>query len=240
MSTFTPAPNRYTNAAQAATAMLAGNATITLVSLKSNARYTFKIVASKRKEGDTRPPVHFVRWLHAKDVDDDKSYKYMGMISEAPRRNFVATKATKDEVKGSVAFKAFGWALGQLLAGNLPEQLEVWHEGRCCRCGRKLTVPESIAAGIGPECAGKVTPIEFGREITVPGTAVEAKTAAKVATVAKKTAKADAKELAKADEADSGEVVDFNKRWRELKDASARLEAAREEAAYMAEMEEGR
>ena len=27
--------------------------------------------------------------------------------------------------------------------------------GNCCRCGRLLTVPESIAAGIGPECASK-------------------------------------------------------------------------------------
>lgn len=27
--------------------------------------------------------------------------------------------------------------------------------GRCCRCNRTLTVPESIEAGIGPECASK-------------------------------------------------------------------------------------
>lgn len=28
-------------------------------------------------------------------------------------------------------------------------------EGRCVRCNRALTVPESIEAGIGPECASK-------------------------------------------------------------------------------------
>lgn len=28
-------------------------------------------------------------------------------------------------------------------------------EGRCLRCNRKLTHPESIEAGIGPECAGR-------------------------------------------------------------------------------------
>lgn len=32
---------------------------------------------------------------------------------------------------------------------------EVLHEGRCVRCNRKLTHPESIKSGIGPECAGK-------------------------------------------------------------------------------------
>lgn len=30
------------------------------------------------------------------------------------------------------------------------------HAGRCCVCGRELTNPESIASGIGPECAGKM------------------------------------------------------------------------------------
>jgi hypothetical protein len=29
------------------------------------------------------------------------------------------------------------------------------NEGRCCRCGRELTVPASIHAGMGPDCAEK-------------------------------------------------------------------------------------
>jgi hypothetical protein len=33
---------------------------------------------------------------------------------------------------------------------------KVHHEGRCGRCGRTLTVPESIESGIGPECAKKM------------------------------------------------------------------------------------
>jgi hypothetical protein len=36
--------------------------------------------------------------------------------------------------------------------GVLGRLLEVWHEGRCGRCGRALTVPESVERGIGPEC----------------------------------------------------------------------------------------
>jgi hypothetical protein len=45
--------------------------------------------------------------------------------------------------------------------GSTPERHGYWYEegytllveGRCCVCNRKLTHPESIAAGIGPECA---------------------------------------------------------------------------------------
>lgn len=46
------------------------------------------------------------------------------------------------------------WVMARLQSGNgLPETVEVWHEGRCARCARRLTVPESIILGLGPECA---------------------------------------------------------------------------------------
>jgi hypothetical protein len=31
--------------------------------------------------------------------------------------------------------------------------LEIHYSANCCKCNRKLTTPESIAMGIGPECA---------------------------------------------------------------------------------------
>ena len=41
--------------------------------------------------------------------------------------------------------KAFSWAWSHLVGEVLPnEQLEIWHEGRCARCNRKLTVPEDL------------------------------------------------------------------------------------------------
>jgi len=35
-------------------------------------------------------------------------------------------------------------------------QYEILNEGRCLRCNRKLTTPESIAKGIGPICAERL------------------------------------------------------------------------------------
>jgi hypothetical protein len=32
---------------------------------------------------------------------------------------------------------------------------EVMHVGKCCKCRRLLTTPESIQRGIGPECSGE-------------------------------------------------------------------------------------
>jgi len=51
----------------------------------------------------------------------------------------------------------FAWLIRALDAGRDVSSLAlITHEGRCGRCGRLLTVPASVACGIGPECAGKM------------------------------------------------------------------------------------
>ena len=54
------------------------------------------------------------------------------------------------------SFQALRWTLLQLSTNNLPDDLEIRHEGKCCKCGRALTVPSSIDSGIGPECSKKM------------------------------------------------------------------------------------
>lgn len=52
---------------------------------------------------------------------------------------------------------AFGWLWGKLSSLTpLPANVTFHHAGRCGKCARLLTVPESIELGFGPECAGKV------------------------------------------------------------------------------------
>jgi hypothetical protein len=48
--------------------------------------------------------------------------------------------------------KTFKTLLESIAKGALPSGWEFRHEGRCGRCGRTLTVPESIDSGFGPEC----------------------------------------------------------------------------------------
>jgi len=47
----------------------------------------------------------------------------------------------------------FQYVFNKLIQGTLSEFIEIWHEGRCGKCGRQLTVPSSIESGIGPECS---------------------------------------------------------------------------------------
>lgn len=129
---------------------LAGNATLTLVSEKTGTRYTFRI--RKPKAAEANCP-YFVSVMYG--PDNETQYTYLGCIF--PNQSYRhGRKSSLPE--GDVRERAFLWFWNALFRNTVPAQMEVWHEGRCCRCNRKLTVPESIAAGIGPECAGRVQP----------------------------------------------------------------------------------
>jgi len=134
--------------------VFAGNATFTLRSKKTGERFTYRMAAAKNVNnllmGTGQQKVYFVSLLRGPSNEDD--YAYMGLIDA---RGFHCT--TKSRVREEApSYKAFSWFFAKLQAGGtMPKTLEVWHEGRCGRCGRKLTVPESVAAGLGPECAGR-------------------------------------------------------------------------------------
>ena len=131
---------------------LAGNATFTLRSKKTGTRFTYKVTEEKKKETETKIG-YWVKYMFG--TDNERDFRYMGYLvkSMAGWRYVHGKYPTKscqhDTAKSTLAIR---WFFAMLEAGKLSEELEVWHEGRCGRCGRKLTVPESIANGIGPEC----------------------------------------------------------------------------------------
>jgi hypothetical protein len=132
--------------------MLAGNCRVTFLNTETGNRFTYRIRQSEQQDGDTRPPVHFVQLLNG--PDNETMFTYMGTIFG--RRNFKHTKRSKVG-EDTPSFKVFQWVWRHLESGSrLPDKIEIWHEGRCGRCGRALTVPSSIELGIGPECASQM------------------------------------------------------------------------------------
>jgi uncharacterized protein DUF6011 len=131
----------------AKTFALAGNAIITLESLKTGAHFTFKVSQAKDKAtGDLKTGLYFVSVLNGQNNESD--YMYIGMIRNG---GFTLTRGSRAG-GDAMSVKAFNFFWN----AQAPEQLVVRHEGRCGRCGRTLTVPESIDLGIGPECFAKM------------------------------------------------------------------------------------
>lgn len=117
--------------------IFAGNSTFTFLNSESGNRFTFKV--KKAKDSD----LFFLSVLTGPD-----QYSYLGTIS-----NGIYKHGNKSNFSAGVqSEKVFSYVLNKLKSGSLPEFVEVWHEGKCGKCGRQLTVPSSIDNGIGPEC----------------------------------------------------------------------------------------
>lgn len=139
--------------------ILAGNATVTFVSKKSGNRFTYKVKQAPRKEGDNpNNTLYFVSLLVGQDNEND--YSYIGVItryvcpSGSESLNFRTTKASKVNVDAP-SVMAMEWVITFLGGREVPPMTEIWHSGRCGRCGRTLTVPESLERGLGAECFEK-------------------------------------------------------------------------------------
>ena len=126
--------------------------TVTLRSAVTGVRFTFQIMPQDKeavKLNGTKDQRFWVKFLFGQNNESD--YRYLGQILNG---YFSLTKKSRDSglSETTPSYKAFQWAFSGLFAGKMPEGLEVIHCGKCARCGRKLTDPESVKNGFGPEC----------------------------------------------------------------------------------------
>ena len=126
--------------------LLAGKSITTFLNSESGNRYTYKISKKKNSERD----IYFVKVLTGRDNESD--YTFFGSIYN---NNFKWSQ--KSSIKeDATSVKVFSYVFTNLFQNKLDSRIQIWHEGFCGKCGRKLTVPESILNGIGPECAKKL------------------------------------------------------------------------------------
>jgi hypothetical protein len=121
---------------------LAGKAIFTVVSKKTGTRFTFKV----RKPNESSP--HFVSLLNG--PCNESSYTFLGTIFNGESYHHGRKSRVTPEAPSA---QAFNWIWKHRNDPVLLEKVEVHHEGKCCRCGRTLTTPESVTNGYGPECA---------------------------------------------------------------------------------------
>jgi hypothetical protein len=145
--------------------MLAGRCIVTLESIANGDRDTYLVEQvideveytdddGKKKTKNVRRDKWFVSLLVGSD--NNRNYKYLGFIDSAfGGRAFRTTKGTaKNKSASAENINRFGDTFRDLVAGkDNGHQTRVWHHGICGRCCKTLTVPASIATGLGPICA---------------------------------------------------------------------------------------
>lgn len=116
--------------------------------------YTYRISLKKAK--GNYPDTFFVSVLTG--PDNNSNYSYLGILN--PQTGAVRTTAKSKFQAESFTVRLLNRVLARLWADDVQTientGFSLHHEGKCGRCGRRLTVPESIETGLGPECAGKV------------------------------------------------------------------------------------
>ncbi len=119
----------------------AGHAVFTIANSQTGNRFTFKVTQCQDRD------LWFVSVLRGPDNESD--YTYVGAIVGHTFRLTRGSKVGQD----APSYRVFRW-LHQYIEStvDLPASVSVYHEGCCGRCGRRLTVPESILQGFGPEC----------------------------------------------------------------------------------------
>jgi hypothetical protein len=150
--------------------LLAGQAIFTVTN-PSGERYTYKVECAPANPPKFPNTAYLVSLLTG--PDNTSNYRYLGVLrmERGPRTMIHLHETTKSCNRASSrVFKVCDWAIKVIAYGGyvtafdvdgkvmvvkpgLPGGYKIQHAGKCGRCGRLLTVPESIESGIGPECA---------------------------------------------------------------------------------------
>lgn len=142
--------------------MLAGNSTFTIRHSLSGERVTYKIKSAAKDRGlnwstnNQDKSLYFVSVMTGGDNEYD--FEYLGLLRQTPDGYYAFTRTAKSRIGiDALSYQVFDKAWRLIEWGCQWNDLwEFWHEGKCGACGRKLTVPESVASGFGPECADKI------------------------------------------------------------------------------------
>ena len=125
--------------------ILAGKAIFTVTNNRGD-YYTFRVT---KKESPQWGVKYFAAMLTGPNNEQDYTYlAVVNPVSGVPH----LTRASQFQ-NDSKPYKVLRWTL-DIVWGRciLPIGYKLEHAGRCGRCGRTLTTPDSIQCGIGPEC----------------------------------------------------------------------------------------
>ncbi len=131
--------------------LLAGKCEVTIKSLQSGNHFTYNL---KRKES-TMEGTKYIYFVNVQKKGGDSVYA--GIVFYDERNDVFCFNQGKKGQMGinNTEIKALIYVMNKLHYGHHHIDVEIYHCGKCGRCGKKLTTPESILTGLGPECARK-------------------------------------------------------------------------------------
>lgn len=94
-------------------------------------------------------------------VKKNKEYQYVGMLE--PDLRFRKTYASRFPSTSS-EFRGAKYICDWARSPHFHSRMNLFHEGICAYCGRKLIDPKSISVGVGPKCRKKLENTNGGEQ----------------------------------------------------------------------------
>lgn len=131
--------------------MLAGKSEFTLHSTKVNKDFYYKLT-KKAKLDNNEEYIYFL------NIKQGSEWVYAGVVWYDNKDNtFKFAKGAKGTLdNNNLNVKSLLFVLNKLYRKEEVQHCLVFHSGKCGVCGKKLTTPESILTGLGPQCAKRV------------------------------------------------------------------------------------
>lgn len=122
--------------------ILGGKAIFTVRNEDTRNRFTYKFKQAKKNDK--------LWWVFVlTGTDNEHDYKFIGAFSH--EKGYIHSPKS-GITPAATSVKVIAWYTYWLFKNQLPAFIKTYHLNHCGRCGRALTVPESVISGFGPEC----------------------------------------------------------------------------------------
>jgi hypothetical protein len=134
--------------------IFAGTAIFTVVNETTGNRFTFRVRKAGWGTSDVKSDIFYVSVLTGSD--NNSCYTFLGSFFGG--KNQMYRHSPKSKIGFSaVSNKVIDWFFQNYIKNpNVYTTVKVYHSGKCGKCGKKLTTPESIKSGLGPYCRSRV------------------------------------------------------------------------------------
>lgn len=134
--------------------LLAGKSEFVLHSTKTNEDFKFTLTKKEsfaKKESFTNKE----EYIYFVNIIIEREKIYAGHIKFDDKTElFIYTQGKRGQLAAEDRnIRSLMFVINKLFRCEIVGNLEIYHVGRCGRCGKKLTTPESILTGLGPTCS---------------------------------------------------------------------------------------
>lgn len=134
--------------------IFAGTSIFTVLNEITGNRFTFRVRKAGWGTSNVKSDIFYVSVLTGSD--NNSCYTFLG--SYFGGKNQMYRHSPKSKIGFSaVSNKVIDWFFHHYFKNpNAYTTVKVFHSGKCGKCGKKLTTPESIKSGLGPYCGKKI------------------------------------------------------------------------------------